>query len=270
MGAPRTKGGGLPAAVFRSVVPDSVRPRVTALYRPLRYRGNQVECPICQGTFDRFMDHRGQPRVRCPRCGSMERHRLLWLYFTRETDLLTAPHRLLHFAPEWTFLRHFRRTRSLDYVTADLESGLAEEHFDITRNPHPDDSFDVVLCNHVLEHVPDDRAAMREIARVLRPGGWAVVMVPVARGRAATEEDSTLTDRDERLRRWGQEDHVRLYGADYVDRLHESGLDVEVRQLLSDLDDATIVRHGLRRTDDIFEADAIYLARPAVPAGRVS
>lgn len=261
----RKRGGGAAAALFRGTVPDSVRPRITELYRPVRYRGDRVECPCCASTFSAFMPHRGQPDSRCPRCGAMERHRLLWLYLQSETDLWSASLRLLHFAPEWAFLRRFRRMENLDYVTADLDSGLAAEHFDITAIPHPDASFDVVLCNHVLEHVPDDRAAMREIRRVLRPDGWAILMSPVARNATVTVEDPDVTTPDERLRRYGQEDHVRLYGADYAVRLEESGFSIGTHRHLESLDARTVERFGLRRADDLFEDDVIYVSGAGRP-----
>jgi predicted SAM-dependent methyltransferase len=126
-------------------------------------------------------------------------------------------------------MRHFERLYrgSDDYLTADLESPLAAMHFDVQHIPLGDASVDVVICNHLFEHVEDDRRAMRELYRVMRPGGWGIMMVPEDRSRATTFEDDTITDAAERTRLFGQYDHRRLYGRDYDDRLREAGFEVE-------------------------------------------
>ncbi len=249
---------------FGRAVPDGVRPHVVAAYRPLLHRGTGVACPVCGHRFSGFLEHRGHPDVRCPRCGSMERHRLLWLWLRAETDFFDAPLRVLHFAPEFGFQRRFSRMENLDYRTADLTSGLADEHFDITSIPHPDASFDVVLCNHVLEHVPDDRTAMTELRRILRPGGWAVVMCPIAAGLETTFEDPSIASPDERLESYGQEDHARLYGADYAGRLRAAGFEVEVVDYLGRLPASAVSLHKLRQHHRRFTDDLIHVAR--VPA----
>ena len=161
----------------------------------------------------------------CPSCLSLERHRLLWLYLTRETDLLRRPQRILHIAPEVCLMKRLRH-RAADYTTADLESPLAELHFDVLRIPLPDASYDVLICNHLLEHVADDRRALGEFYRILRPGGWGILLSPVDRSRAATFEDDSITDPEERTRIFGQYDHRRIYGRDYGGRLREAGFEV--------------------------------------------
>ena len=155
----------------------------------------------------------------------LERHRLLWLYLTRETDLLRRPQRILHIAPEVCLMKRLRH-RAADYTTADLESPLAELHFDVLRIPLPDASYDVLICNHLLEHVADDRRALGEFYRILRPGGWGILLSPVDRSRAATFEDDSITDPEERTRIFGQYDHRRIYGRDYGGRLREAGFEV--------------------------------------------
>ena len=115
------------------------------------------------------------------------------------------------------------RHRAADYTTADLESPLAELHFDVLRIPLPDASYDVLICNHLLEHVADDRRALGEFYRILRPGGWGILLSPVDRSRAATFEDDSITDPAERTRIFGQYDHRRIYGRDYGGRLREAG-----------------------------------------------
>jgi SAM-dependent methyltransferase len=147
----------------------------------------------------------------------------------RHTSLFESHPRLLHIAPEPPLMKHFRESygTSKDYITADLESPLAEQHFDVQNIPLPADSIDVVICNHLLEHVEDDRLAMRELYRVMKPGGWGIVLVPEDREREQTFEDDSITDPKERTRLFGQYDHRRVYGRDYDERLREAGFEVE-------------------------------------------
>ncbi len=198
----------------------------------LVYVGRGRECSLCGARYRRFMPYGyvvSREDALCPRCLSLERHRLIWLWICRHTDLMTSRPRLLHIAPEVSLMRHFERLYrgSDDYLTADLESPLAAMHFDVQHIPLDDASVDVVICNHLFEHVEDDRRAMRELYRVMRPGGWGIMMVPEDRGRATTFEDDTITDAAERTRLFGQYDHRRLYGRDYDDRLREAGFEVE-------------------------------------------
>ena len=194
----------------------------------LFYVGRGRECPVCGARRRRFLPYGYvAPRADalCPSCLSLERHRLLWLYLTRETDLLRRPQRILHIAPEVCLMKRLRH-RAADYTTADLESPLAELHFDVLRIPLPDASYDVLICNHLLEHVADDRRALGEFYRILRPGGWGILLSPVDRSRAATFEDDSITDPAERTRIFGQYDHRRIYGRDYGGRLREAGFEV--------------------------------------------
>jgi SAM-dependent methyltransferase len=184
----------------------------------------------------------------------MERHRLVWLYLRERTALLRAPHRLLHVAPEAVFHRRLSALPTLDYVTADLASPLARDRVDVASLPYPDDHFDAILCNHVLEHVPDDRRALRELYRVLRPGGWAILQVPIQKGRAATYEDPAITDPGDRRRAFGQEDHLRIYGRDYQARLAEAGFRVRRDPFVRTLPEAEVARMGLKR-EDVFRCE---------------
>ena len=165
----------------------------------------------------------------CPLCLSLERHRMIWLWISRNTILEERRPRLLHIAPEVSLMREFRRVYSgtEQYTTADLESPLADMHFDIQQIPLDAESVDVVICNHILEHVEDDRKAMREIYRVLSHGGWAVMLVPEDRSRATTFEDDTITDPQQRTALFGQYDHRRVYGRDYDARVCQAGFRVE-------------------------------------------
>jgi SAM-dependent methyltransferase len=215
------------------------------------YRGEKVECPICGGHFRKFLVAGVNKRAnaRCPRCGALERHRLFWLY---AQPLLTGPLKILHIAPEYFLQRRLRKLPSVDYLSADLKSPLAMAKFDVTDMPLEADTFDIALCSHVLEHVADDREAMREIFRVLKPGGWAYLQSPVDKSRAVTLEDATITTLAERRRIFGQADHVRLYGRDYVDRLAEVGFDVKIEAYAATFSAEQIAKYGLDVDDDLY------------------
>ncbi len=199
----------------------------------LLYKGRGVECPLCGSRYRKFMPYgyvTSRDNALCPHCLSLERHRLLWLYITRETDLATRLPRTLHIAPEVCIMRHLKplfKAQRDNYVTADLESPLADIHFDVQQIPLADNSFDVVICNHLLEHVESDMKALGELYRIMRPKGWGVLLSPVELTRPTTFEDDSITDPEERTRIFGQYDHRRIYGADYIERLRRAGFDAE-------------------------------------------
>jgi SAM-dependent methyltransferase len=212
-------------------------------------RGEGVECPCCGGRFRRFVPYgvrRRRPHAQCPGCGAVERHRLLWLYLRERTDLFAKPLRLLHVAPEAIFEERLRRLPALRYLSADLASPRAMLRADVQRLPFPDAAFDALLCHHVLEHVADDRTAMRELRRVLRPGGWAILQSPIRSRLAATLEDASVTDPRERELLYGQRDHLRQYGRDYADRLREAGFEVRPERFFAELPPERRARHGLK------------------------
>lgn len=259
-------GDPLAKRVLFKLMPGRRRHALLGAMRGVRYRGDRVECPCCESTFSRFLPHRGRSHAKCPGCGALERHRLLWLYLERETDLFERPGEMLHIAPEYTFLRRFSKLDGLRYVTGDFDSALAQHQLDVMDLPFADASFDFLICNHVLEHVADDRLAMAEIARVLKPGGWAILMCPVDARRETTLEDPTAVTPEQRHRVFGQDDHVRLYGRDYPERLAAAGFEVRDDVYLDRFDEAEIARCGLRREeDDVFGEEKIFLA--AKPAG---
>lgn len=220
----------VPASVKRGLR-ESVR-KVKRLVRKLGgylpFYG-RLQCPIC-GTWDRHFDSFGlvsRQDAQCPWCGALERHRLVWLFFQRFTDLLTGGgKKLLHFAPEPVLSSRLSKLPGLDYTSADLYDPSAMVKADITNLQFPDETFDVIYCSHVLEHVPMDRQAMRECLRVLKHGGYAVIMVPITAD--VTFEDPSITDPKERERLFGQWDHVRRYGPDFADRLRDAGFDVTI------------------------------------------
>ena len=198
----------------------------------LAYRGRSRECPLCGSRYRRFMPYgyvTSREDALCPHCLSLERHRMIWLWLKESSNLFEGYPRLLHIAPEVSLMRHFKRhyRDSKNYITADLESPLADLHFDVQSIPLAEESVDIIICNHLLEHVEDDRRAMAELYRILKPGGWGIMLVPEDRGRATTFEDDTITDPDERTRIFGQYDHRRIYGKDYDERLQKVGFRVE-------------------------------------------
>lgn len=203
----------------RLSLPDGIRRRMAA--------GTVRACPVCDARLAGFRPFGRIDDAWCPVCGSMPWHRLAWLFMRLRTGLFDGtPKRMLHVAPEEEFARRLSRMPFIDYVPVDMDdrAPMVLRRMDITSIDEPDGSFDVIVCNHVLEHVPEDRRAMREFHRVLRPGGWAVLIVPLR--KEPTSEDPSCADPAERERRFGQFDHVRIYGPDIVDRLREAGLDV--------------------------------------------
>lgn len=173
------------------------------------------------------------------------------LYLRERTNLLDGlPKRFLHLAPEPELQAHFEHLSSLCYVTLDLQMSNVDVHGDVTRLPFPDAAFDCIYASHVLEHVPDDRQAMRELRRVLRPGGWAILQVPITDD--ATFEDPSVTSPKERERLFGQWDHVRRYGPDYRDRLQEAGFEISVDPYVRELPAKTAERFGLDASEDVY------------------
>lgn len=237
-------------------VPARQRQPARLLYfrtRSLFYRGDAVHCPCCAGRWSRFLPAGSPPRAAaCPRCNSLERQRLLYLYLQQRTSLFTQRLRVLHFAPEDCLQPVLARLPNLDYVSADVAPGSAMMTMDITRIAFSDESFDAILCSHVLEHVPDDRRAMRELRRVLRPRGWAILQVPLDPARESTFEDFSVTDPAGRERLFGQHDHVRVYGRDYPERLRAAGFTVDEVDFAAALPAGVVRRCGLDPREPIF------------------
>lgn len=238
-------------ALLLNIIP---RPWLIRISQPLMkitsvlYYGHKVECPVCGGRFSRFLPY-GYNVIRkgvlCPRCFSLERHRLLWLFLKNKTRFFTEPLKVLHIAPEQCFHSRFRKLSNLDYTTADLESPLADIKLDIQQMPFDNNTFDAVICNHVLEHVPDDRKAMREILRILKPGGFGIMQVPMDISLKKTHEDPSIILPRDREKHFRQKDHYRLYGRDYPERLKECGFIIRDNNYLDQLDEVTIQRFRL-------------------------
>lgn len=213
-------------------------------------------CIICEQEFDEFQDF-GSPvrkNVLCSQCKSVERHRLLWMFWKEKTNLFSSfrPLKVLHFAPESRFHLYFSQLKTLDYHACDInldkykswEIGTVTKA-DITDIPFSDDYFDVILCNHVLEHIPDDHKAMTELFRVLKPGGWSTLQVPIKYSLDETYEDFSINTPEGRAKAFGQHDHVRWYGKDYPQRLKKSGFKVDENDYINTFTDSEQKRLGL-------------------------
>ena len=210
----------------------------------IRNNGSEVCCPCCGRESSHFVRFHGE-QDQCPGCGSLMRQRALLLLLRDRFRLHEAGRRVLHVGPSQAVASWFERQKDVDYVSADLDSPIARVRVDATAMPFEDESFDFAVCVHVLEHIPDDRKAMREFFRVLRRGAEAVFQVPPS-DLETTHEDPEITDPGERERLFGQYDHVRLCGADYPDRIAEAGFKVGREDYVAGLDMATRARYGLR------------------------
>jgi len=218
-------------------------------------RGKNVECPICEISYRKFLPYgrlNPRPNALCPDSLSLERHRLMWLYLKEKTNFFTDDLKLLHIAPEICFIDRFKKMPNIDSTTADLESPLADVKMDVHDIPFEENTFDVVFCNHVMEHVEDDIKAMSEIYRVLKSGGWAIIQSPQDYNREETLEDPNITDPKERERVYWQDDHVRLFGMDYGKRLAKAGFTVTEDRFVMEMDPKKVKRYALPPKEIIY------------------
>ncbi|KAB2808095.1 class I SAM-dependent methyltransferase [Phaeocystidibacter luteus] len=229
---------------------------IVQFFAPVIYGGSKFTDPIDGKSYRKFLPYGYGGNIRenalSPGTNSLERHRLMWLYLKRDSDFFTKNHKVLHIAPEQCFYGRFRKMDNLDYSTADLNSPIADYSFDIHEIPFEDNSYDVVFCNHVLEHVTDDQQCMRELCRVLKPGGLAIAQVPWIPEQEVTVEDPTITDPKERERLFGQYDHVRKYGKDYQDRLEKAGFKVTRVDYSEELSEEEFERYRLPKGEPLF------------------
>ncbi|PWK19176.1 methyltransferase family protein [Xanthomarina spongicola] len=226
-------------------------------------KGNTYTDPIDGKSFKSFLPYGyGNQRnnVLSPSTLSLERHRLLWLYLKNNTEFFSKNLKVLHFAPEQCFLKRFKALGNLDYTTTDLESPIADVKADICNLPFNENEFDVILCNHVLEHIPDDTKAMQELYRILKPGGFGVFQIPQDLSRETSFEDSSITDKKERAKIFGQYDHVRIYGRDYFDKLRSIGFKVDEVDYTTTLPEEDITRYCLAKGEII---PVVYKPIPA-------
>lgn len=226
----------------------------------LFYRGNRFEDPISGKRYRKLLPY-GRTTIRenalAPHSMSLERHRLIWLYLKEKTDFFSAPREVLHIAPEYCFLKPFKQMPNLNYVTADLISPWADVKLDVQQMPFPDARFDTVICNHVLEHVDSDIRAMKEIFRVLKPGGFAILQVPLDYSREKTLEDSHYNTPELREKYYGQRDHKRLYGRDYGNRLESIGFSVNECRFVNSLSPEQVERYALPKEEVLYIATKI-------------
>ncbi len=219
------------------------------------YYGNNVECPIDGRTYRKFLPYgrlESRPNALCPSSLSLERHRLMWLYLKERTKFFSSRIKLLHIAPELCFMKILEAMPNIEYITADIESPLAKVKMDVHSIPFDEATFDVVFCNHVMEHVENDLKAMSEIHRVLKPGGWAIIQSPVYPELPKTIEDTAITTPEEKEKVYGQNDHMRKYGNDYSQRLRRAGFKVKEDDFLNELSEETRRRYALPKEEIIY------------------
>lgn len=245
-----------------------------ALYSVLHSRGDRFFCVYCGKSYARFLQAgRDKPVLkrldvvgagkrrngRCPNCMSNDRSRLLYLYLTKRTRVFSEPTRVLHFAPDPHLGLALFDSDLVDYVCGDIEIGgkeyLGARYMDVCEIPFPDSSFDVVLCNHVLEYVPDDALAFREMHRVLKPGGFAILQVPIALAREETYEVEGLElNRRNTITHYGHSGNRRLYGLDYGKRITNAGFTLERHNVFEERWVPDPERHGLDPREDLYVA----------------
>ena len=236
----------------RAILPAEVRLQIKTLGLKIRHFGFSRYCPVCRSHLRRFepFEYRGKTRdvALCPVCGSIERQRLIWLYMNRKTDLFEGRKKLLHVAPEKCFSRHFMRSRHIEYLSADLFNRWVMEKMDLTDIHHPDNTFDAILVSHVLQEIPDDRKAIRELFRVCKPGGWAILHQYI-------DGDRTIElDMPHRMKHpeQGLEPALRYYGRDFKDRVESAGFKLRIEAYGDEFDAASRLRLGFGRERDIY------------------
>tara|TARA_B110000444_G_C18576053_1_gene471738 strand:- start:28 stop:702 length:675 start_codon:yes stop_codon:yes gene_type:complete len=218
-------------------------------------RGDKFEDPINGKTYRKLLPYgRLKPRKNAiaPDSMSLERHRLMWIFMKEKTNLFTENLKFLHIAPEYCFIKIFEGMKNLDYTTGDLISPWADIKMDVHEIPTKDNTFDVVICNHVLEHVEDDHKVMTEFFRVMKPGGWGIFQVPIDNNNPKTEEDKNITDPKERERLYWQNDHLRLYGLDYGKKLTNAGFKVTESDFINEIDPILVKRYSLPINEKIY------------------
>lgn len=243
--------------VILRVIPRPLLIRLSYIIRPFLafiLKGEKYIDPIDGKSFKTFLPYgygKQRNNVLSPSTLSLERHRLLWLYLKNETNFFSAKLKVLHFAPEQAFYKRFRSMKNLNYTTTDLNSPLADVKADICNLPFKDEEFDIVLCNHVLEHIPNDTKAMKELYRILKTNGMGIFQIPQDISRAHTFEDHTIIDKKERAKIFGQYDHVRVYGRDYFDKLRQIGFKVEEVDYTKKFSDTEITTYCLAKGEII-------------------
>ena len=218
------------------------------------YRGNEFTDPINGKSYRKFLPYgyvKQRDNALSPGTLSLERHRLLWLYLNNETNFFSKTLKVLHIAPEQCFYNLFKNLKNINYTTFDLNSPLADIKGDICNLPFKENSFDFILCNHVLEHINDDKKAMKELYRVLNKNGTAILQVPINQKSSKTFEESSIVDKKKRIEKFGQYDHIRLYGLDYFKKLESFGFKVDPLKYSKEFTESEIIKYGLLKDEII-------------------
>ncbi len=235
----------------KKIVPTKYHDRMRETYlwcRSLLFYGSKVICPVCNKSFRKFLTQKtrklkARPNAVCPGCGVLERHRLLWLYLKTKTNFFIGTYKVLDVAPTYSLQKKFRRMKNLDYLSVDIESPLAMSKMDITNIDLPDNQFDCIICYHVLHHIPDDEKAMKELFRILKPGGYAILQHPV-----------DLSNESEYILPREKMDGIftRIYGQDYIEKLKRAGFNVKLDNYIYNLEDNVIKKYSLTKDEIIF------------------
>lgn len=234
--------------LLKQIFPHRFLKQLKIRIRKIRYAGKKYHCPVCNSNIklwkplgydlpvitEKQIVGGGKRLAMCPVCDSSDRIRLLYLFLKNRTNVYSKKINLLHVAPEPPLEYIFKQQKNIEYLTTDMNPAMVMEQMDITNIQYPENSFDAIICNHVLEHIPDDHKAMTELFRVLKTGGWAILQVPFSKILDKTFEDPTITTEEDRERIFGQTDHVRIYGQDYADRLKMAGFEVEEYKWIDD------------------------------------
>ncbi|CAN5399477.1 class I SAM-dependent methyltransferase [soil metagenome] len=246
--------------VYKSV-PGFIKRRILEEGKKLAFEGNNFHCSCCERNYITFLPFGQNLRlnVLCPGCFSLERHRLMWLFLKEKLKDLKQKISVLHVAPEEFLFKKFKSNSLINYCPcAKFGDGIEDEYapgtlnIDITEIPYENDKFDYIICNHVLEHIPDDFKAMKELYRTLKPGGLAFLQVPLDDKRLVTYEDNSITDPTERKKLFGQVDHVRVYGQDYITRLITAGFTVAIDKFAEEIDKTVAFNFGINQSEEIF------------------
>ena len=257
--------------IIKRIIPYKVYYPFTSIYRKIssrKYKGNKFLCPICETNFSKFFEFGFDneaiqihnivgaginPNGTCPACRSNDRERHIFLHLTKShPSIFIGKSKLLHIAPEKNLWELFKKNKNIEYTAAGFDMQLASLKMDITKIPQKNDYYDVIICNHVLEHILDDKSAMLELFRVLRKGGFAILQVPISFDNRDTIEDNSVVDPDDRRRIFGQSDHVRIYGRDYLARLKDVGSLVETFEAKEEFTQNELVKYSLIQNEKIF------------------
>ena len=255
--------------IIKKIIPGTYYTKVSSLYHYFKlfaYFGLKYECSFCKGHFRKLLPFGlkndiassiiggGYRYAVCPKCHSTDRERLVYWYIVNKTNILHSQKiiKLLHIAPEKNLQKSFRALNKINYISGDLNPLVADRKIDITDIKFENNYFDFIICNHVLEHVKDDKKAMRELFRVLKPGGEAILQVPISKYNQETFEDFSITSPEEREKIFGQKDHVRIYGKDFQKRLENAGFEVNLYDIKKDLNIRNIEKYGLNKEEILY------------------